>query len=145
DVARSAGAKVYDGHGLLGASAVDGYSVQLDVAGLGPVAARYAIGADGMWSPLRKALLGTDQYLGEWHAFRQYFRDVTGPAARDLWVWFEPDLLPGYAWSFPLPGGRANVGFGIQRVASRATGSMKSQWPELLARPQIADVLGPTA
>ena len=34
---------------------------------------------------------------------------------RELVVWFEPDLLPGYAWSFPLPGGRANVGFGIQR------------------------------
>ena len=32
-----------------------------------------------------------------------------------LWVWFEPDLLPGYAWSFPLPGGRANVGFGVRR------------------------------
>ena len=24
----------------------------------------------------------------------------------DLFVWFEPDLLPGYAWSFPLPDGR---------------------------------------
>ena len=47
----------------------------------------------------------TPGYLGEWHAFRQYFTDVGPAAARDLWVWFEPDLLPGYAWSFPLPGG----------------------------------------
>src|SRR2546421_652200 len=81
DVARSAGAKVYDGHGVSSAvPAGDGDSIVLDVDGLGPVAARYAIGADGMWSPLRKALLGPEQYLGEWHAFRQYFSHVTGPA-----------------------------------------------------------------
>ena len=30
--------------------------LELDVDGLGPVATRFAIGADGMWSPLRKAL-----------------------------------------------------------------------------------------
>ena len=53
------------------------------VDGLGTVAARYVIAADGMWSPLRK-LLGHAEpgYLGEWHAFRQYARGVTGPAAR---------------------------------------------------------------
>ena len=40
---------------------------------------RYLVAADGMWSPTRK-LLGTAEpgYLGEWHAFRQYFTDV-GP------------------------------------------------------------------
>ena len=32
---------------------------------------------------------------GEWHAFRQYARHVTGPAADHLYVWFEPDFLPG--------------------------------------------------
>ena len=87
----------------------------LDVAGVGEVHARYAIAADGMWSPTRKALgLGVDGYRGEWHAFRQYFTDVGPRAARQLFVWFDPDLLPGYAWSFPLPDGGANVGFGIQ-------------------------------
>ena len=41
----------------------------------------------------------------------------TSPACDDprLWVLFEEDLLPGYAWVFPLPGGRANVGFGVPR------------------------------
>ena len=34
-----------------------------------------------------------------WHAFRQYF---TGVDDRRLWVLFEEDLLPGYAWVFPL-------------------------------------------
>ncbi|MEY2568211.1 MAG: menaquinone-9 beta-reductase [Actinomycetota bacterium] len=147
DVARAAGAKVHDGHTLTSARPTnDGAAVELDVDGLGPVVARYAIGADGMWSPLRKALAAGDEpgYLGEWHAFRQYFTDV-GPRARDLWVWFEVDLLPGYAWSFPLPDGRANVGFGIQRRAGQPTHSMKEQWPELLARPALRDVLGPDA
>src|SRR5262249_20525848 len=69
-----------------------------------------------------------------------------GPrAATELMVWFEPDLLPGYAWSFPLPGGRANVGFGIQRGTGIPTRSMAARWPELLARPHVAEFLGPDA
>jgi geranylgeranyl reductase family protein len=139
DVARAAGVKVFDGHGLVGAAAHDDHVV-LDVDGLGPVAARYAVGADGMWSPLRKALGAADGhgYLGEWHAFRGYFR---GDSSR-LWVWFEPDLLPGYAWSFPLPDGRVNAGFGVQRRPGRPTKELKSVWPELLARPHIRAVVG---
>ena len=144
DVARAAGAKVADGHGLTGARAVaDG--IELDVDGMGTVTAGYAIGADGAWSPLRHAL-GANQpgYLGDWHAFRQYFSGV-GPRAAGMWIWFEPDLLPGYAWSFPLPGGRANVGFGIQRDAGIPVREMKDMWPDLLSRPAIRDVLGESA
>ncbi|MBV8160877.1 MAG: geranylgeranyl reductase family protein [Acidimicrobiia bacterium] len=144
DVARAAGAKVHDGHRLGAARQVDGH-VELDVDGLGTVRTPYAVGADGMWSPLRK-VLGADQagYLGEWHAFRQYFRGV-GPMATDIWIWFEPDLLPGYAWSFPLPNGRANVGFGIQRSSGMPIARMKDIWPELLQRPHVREVLGPDA
>jgi flavin-dependent dehydrogenase len=99
-----------------------------------------------MWSPLRKSL-GADVpgYRGEWHAFRQYWTDVTGPAATELWVLFERDLLPGYAWSFPVGQGQANVGFGILRGGRLTTQQMKQVWPELLARPQLRDLLGPTA
>ena len=142
DRARACGVNVIERAEVVGADdRAD--RVVLTLADGSSVAAPYAIAADGMWSPMRK-LLGTAEagYLGEWHAFRQYFRN-TGPATRDLWVWFEPDLLPGYAWSFPLPGGGANVGFGIQRGAKIATKDMKALWPELLARPHIAAVLGP--
>jgi geranylgeranyl reductase family protein len=144
DTARAAGAEVCDGYALTGAS-VTGGGVELEVEGLGTVRARYAVGADGTWSPLRHALgANLPGYLGDWHAFRQYFVDV-GPAASDLWVWFEPDLLPGYAWSFPLPGGKANVGFGIQRDGGIAVREMKHLWPDLLSRPQLRAVLGDRA
>ncbi len=144
DQAREAGVTMIEGVEVKGATDSPD-EVLLELADGTTVAASYAIAADGMWSPMRK-FLGTavPGYLGEWHAFRQYFTH-TGPKARDLWVWFEPDLLPGYAWSFPLPEGGANVGFGIQRGAKIATKEMKALWPELLARPHIAEVLGPDA
>ncbi|MFM7338142.1 MAG: NAD(P)/FAD-dependent oxidoreductase [Actinomycetota bacterium] len=108
--------------------------------------AKYLVAADGMWSPVRKSLgASTASYLGEWHAFRQYVGNVTGPAAEKLFVWFDKDLLPGYAWSFPLPNSRANVGFGILRGANYSVQDMKSLWVELLARPHIVDALGKDA
>ena len=81
-------------------------------------------------------------YLGEWHAFRQYVDGVTGTAAHELIVWFEDDLLPGYAWSFPLPNGRANVGFGVLRDGRRTGKEVRDLWAGLLDRPHIADALG---
>ena len=120
----------------------------LEVDGIGAVAARYAVAADGMWSPMRKHLgVAMPGYRGEWHAFRQYFTGVGPRASEELFVWFEPDLLPGYAWSFPLPDGRANVGFGIQRDGGKVARvqDMGPLWPQLLARPHIAEVLGPDA
>jgi geranylgeranyl reductase family protein len=144
DVACVAGADVREGHACTGGR-VDGNHVVLDVDGVGELLATHVVAADGMWSPLRKAFGVNDRsYLGEWHAFRQYFTDVGPRAATELMVWFEPDLLPGYAWSFPLAGGRANVGFGIQR-GDQPTKTMKQQWPELLARPHIAEFLGADA
>ena len=110
------------------------------------VAAHWLVAADGMWSPVRKAAGVADQgYLGEWHAFRQYVRGVTGPARDRLIVWFERDLLPGYAWSFPLPDGRANVGFGILRGGRHGVQEMPRLWSELLARPHVREALGPGA
>jgi menaquinone-9 beta-reductase len=144
DLARARGVEVVEGARLEGAAA-DHDGVELDIERLGRVGARWVVGADGMWSPLRRALgLAEPGYRGEWHAFRQYFRDV-GPGARDLHVWFEPELLPGYAWSFPLPEGRANVGFGIVRGAHLDGKALARLWPDLLERPAIRRVLGARA
>ncbi len=123
-----------------------GSGITVTIAGHGDVLASYAVCADGMWSPTRKMLgIQTKGYLGEWHAARQYASNVTGTAAERLWVWFEPDLLPGYAWSFPLPGGRANVGFGIARDTGIRTQEMKALWTNLVGRPHVRTALGPAA
>jgi len=131
DLARSADAHVWDGHGLTGI-ATDSDGATLDVEGLGEVRATTVVAADGMWSPTRRLLgLAVSGYRGEWQAFRQYVANV-GPAAADLHVWFEPDLLPGYAWSFPLPDGRANVGFGVLRSGRVAVGDTGRIWDDLM-------------
>jgi flavin-dependent dehydrogenase len=99
-----------------------------------------------MWSPLRKALGAAEAgYLGEWHAFRQYFRDATTAEARRLWVWFDADLLPGYVWSFPVGDGVVNVGYGVLRGAGRTGKDMKELWTDVLERPHVRRVLGDTA
>ena len=145
DHATSSGVTMLQGHGLERLD-VMGDGVVAGIEGHGTVTARHVVAADGMWSPTRKALgLGPDGYLGEWHAFRQYVDGVTGPAARQLIVWFDDDFLPGYAWSFPLPDGRANVGFGIRRGTGRRTQDMKQTWATFFERPHVAAALGPCA
>jgi geranylgeranyl reductase family protein len=141
-LAVNSGIAVHEGHAFTG---IDdhGDHVTVHADGLDPLRARFVVAADGMWSPVRKAVdPSRSGYLGEWHAFRQYASNVTGPAAERLYVWFEEDLLPGYAWSFPLAGNRANVGFGILRGGSRSVQEMKDLWPDLLARPHIVEALG---
>jgi geranylgeranyl reductase family protein len=143
DVAQAAGVKVLDGHECTGVAEHDD-RVVVGVEGVGDLEATFVVAADGMWSPVRKHLgLASPGYRGEWHAFRQYFTGVSPRAARELFVWFEPDLLPGYAWSFPLPGGRANVGFGIQRGGKvRRVQDMAAIWRELPGRHHVREVLG---
>ncbi|MBU6328536.1 MAG: geranylgeranyl reductase family protein [Acidobacteria bacterium] len=121
-------------------------AVEVITDGAGTVRARWVIAADGMWSGVRRSLgVAPAQYRGEWHAFRQYFRDVSPEAASQLVVWFEPDLLPGYAWSFPLGDGSANVGYGILRGGSYTVPDMAAVWRDLLRRPHVRDWLGPRA
>jgi menaquinone-9 beta-reductase len=135
------------------------------------VSAQHVLAADGMWSPMRKFLssgpsspasgpVGSPAsssssassssesrtpYLGEWHAMRQYYGNVHTEASRKLWIWFEPDVIPGYVWCFPLADGRVNLGFGIERNADVKTKTMKALWASLADRPHIRAVLGPDA
>lgn len=148
DLARSNGVEVLEGttfsnltqdvDGVHLVAQRDGHEIRLD--------AQWLVAADGMWSPVRRSLhLSPAGYLGEWHAFRQYASNVTGPARNRLIVWFEEDLLPGYAWSFPLPGDRVNIGFGVLRDGSRRIQDMAATWRDLLNRPHIRSALGEDA
>jgi len=118
-------------------------TVELTLADGAVLEASFVIAADGHWSTVRRAVEpGSPRDLGEWHAVRQYFEGVDDER---LWVIFERDLLPGYAWVFPLPGGRANVGYGVLRADGRSGRELKDLWPDLLARPVVRGVLGPRA
>ena len=141
DHAKSSGVEISEGIAFTGIEPHgDGYRV---TTSSGIFDARVVVAADGMWSPVRKTLQpGRSPYLGEWHALRQYATNVTGPASSRLFVWFEPELLPGYAWSFPLADGRANLGFGILRGASQKVGDMKALWKAVLARDHVRNALG---
>lgn len=144
ELARSKGVEIRDGHACTDVQ-LRPDAIAVSVEGLGQVNANYLIAADGMWSPVRKMVgLREPSYRGEWHAFRQYFSNVGERAATELHVWFEPDVLPGYVWSFPLPGGRANIGFGVLR-AKHDVGSMGKYWPAILDRPHIRAVIGDDA
>jgi geranylgeranyl reductase family protein len=145
-LAVAAGAEVIEGRSVSNVASVAGRAaVGLNLDDGRSLRARYVIAADGMWSPVRKALgLGQAGYLGDWLAGRQYFGGV-GPEARKLWVWFEPDIMPGYAWSFPLPGGTANVGYGVIRCPGSLARGLRGQRIDLLARPHIGEILGPDA
>lgn len=146
DLARSAGATVFEGHAVTSVRSLrSGASIEVASASGLRMTAGYVVAADGMWSPVRK-MVGLEQpgYRGEWVAGREYLAGA-GPLAKDLWVFFEPDMLPGYAWSFPLANGLVNVGYGVLRdSASRASG-LRGQRPDWTSRPGIAAVLGPRA
>lgn len=150
DLARRHGVEIIEQCAFAGLE-LDGHRASVQVESSDPhhprtIVAPWVIAADGMWSPVRKTLGFADEgYRGEWHAFRQYASHVTGDAQHRLIVWFEPDLLPGYAWSFPLPGQRVNIGFGIVRDGHRKIQDMASLWRDLLDRPHVRAALGPDA
>ena len=138
-VARRAGVTVREGVAVV-AVVQDTDRVRCALDDGSAIEAPNLVAADGQWSAVRRALApDAPRDLGEWHAVRQYFDGVDDER---LWVIFERDLLPGYAWVFPLPGGRANVGYGVLRSDGRTGRELKDLWPDLLARPVLRDVLG---
>ncbi len=139
---RETGAEVRTGCEVVGVRHVDD-DVVLAFDGGEEIRAGNVVAADGHWSTVRKLVRPTHApYLGEWHAVRQYHHNVDTDR---LWVLFERDLLPGYAWVFPLPGGHANVGYGVLRRQGRSGKELKALWPDLVSRSSLREVLGPAA
>lgn len=143
--ARSVGATVHEEAEVVAVRPTD-KSVTATTSAGDIFTGRYLLAADGMWSPTRR-LLGLTQpgYRGEWHAARQYLTNVSLAAQRDFVVWFDPDFLPGYVWSFPLADGSVNVGFGVVRASDRKGRDLKALWSNVLDRPSLREFLGPSA
>jgi geranylgeranyl reductase family protein len=140
--ARDSGVEVRDGTAV-SAVEVGSDGVTVSLGDNGAVRAGFVVAADGHYSFVRRSLRPpAPPELGTWHAFRQYFRGVDDPR---LFVLFEADLLPGYAWVFPLPDGRANVGFGVLRRPGMSGKELNARWRELLERDSVRAVLGPAA
>lgn len=78
----------------------------------GTVAARVVVGADGANSTVRR-LLGAPSSppTATAVAIRGYAPTVVEPDA--LVIEFARIRYPAYAWSFPVPGGGSNVGYGV--------------------------------
>ena len=142
DLARARGVEIREHAGVTNLEE-DADGVTATLADGTTVRSRWVVAADGHYSPVRRLLTGADPDLGTWHAFRQYF---SGVDERRLWVMFEEDLLPGYAWMFPVGDGRANLGFGVLRDRSSGaapTGkALAAQWRSLVDRPSVKRALG---
>lgn len=147
DCARAEGVAVYEGVGVQDARIHNG-SVTVDLDDGSAVDAQWIIAADGHYSPVRRMLDGARAQmaeLGTWHAFRQYFHDVDDDR---MWVLFDPALLPGYAWVFPVGDRCANVGFGVLRDArsgARTGKELATQWRNVVNDAKLRAVLGPRA
>jgi geranylgeranyl reductase family protein len=80
--------------------------------------ARLVIGADGVYSTVRKDLVGKDQPNPEFSgiAMRAYSecRDFeSGAAGPSMLFEFDRELLPSYGWVFPVGDGTVNIGVGL--------------------------------
>jgi flavin-dependent dehydrogenase len=144
--ARTRGVDVREGCALTALRDDGGRGVVATLADDTEVRASWVVAADGHYSPTRRLLGHDPSGLGTWHAFRQYFAGVDD---RRLWVLFEEDLLPGYAWVFPVGGGRANVGFGVLRDTrdgahdhASSGKALAAQWRGLAERPALRRALG---
>lgn len=143
---RDSGVLVREGVGLESLS-VGTQSVTAGLSDGNNIVAKYLVAADGHWSSVRRLQLGRKQKdLGSWHAVRQYFCNVESPTNKPAqWIFFEPDILPGYAWVFSLPNGRANVGFTVLRREHQHGKDLRALWEDLVNRSPLRSVLGENA
>lgn len=100
------------------------------------ITARLIIAADGANSRFAKHVAALP--LEPRHhcaGVRAYFSGMRGLDPQGfIELIFLKELLPGYLWIFPLPGGHANVGLGLRSdVAARRKADLKSLLRELIA------------
>ncbi len=104
-------------------------------AGAVEIEARLVIAADGAHSRFARVYGGMKVEPKHYCAgVRTYFKGV-GKMDADNFIelHFLKDLLPGYFWIFPLPGGYANVGVGMRSdVVSNGKVNLKKRLQEVI-------------
>ena len=106
------------------------------------ITAPIIIGADGDKSIVRKKYL-SEHLAPKTHAvgLRAYYEGITGMHEENfIELHFLPEMLPGYLWIFPLPGGKANVGVGIlsETVREKKINLREQMLSAIKNNPQIA-------
>ncbi|TGK02564.1 NAD(P)/FAD-dependent oxidoreductase [Leptospira langatensis] len=104
---------------------------------------RILIGADGIHSQVASSVFGRKrEKASKSFAMRAYIRDVHLSFPHSYYFIYQRNIFPGYAWIFPLPGGRANVGFGFP-CGLEAKGEFQpfTFWNSLLENPILRSEL----
>ena len=105
--------------------------------------ARIVIAADGAYSRFAKLHGGMQMEPKHYCAgLRTYYKGVTGLDEDNfIELHFLKDLLPGYFWIFPLPGGLANVGVGMRSdVVRKGKVNLKKRMFEVIEQyPQLQE------
>lgn len=104
-----AGACLLEGTRVQRVERIDGRSLHIIADGL-TIDAQLVILADGSNAAVTRRM-GLVREPPELIATRQYFAGDAGPAER-LEIHFEPWVIPGYTWVFPVGDGHVNVGTG---------------------------------
>lgn len=105
------------------------------------ITCRLLVAADGANSTIARQLAGhridRSNHVG---SVRAYYSNVTGLDEQTTEVYFLKEMLPSYLWIFPLPGGRANVGFGmLSSEISRRKLDLKKLFHQFVTTmPQVA-------
>lgn len=79
------------------------------------------IAADGATSALARALFGQREPPYERAIAARAYADLKTEVPRVIYLKYLPDLVPGYAWLFPMSEQQANIGIGVfdRRVYKR--------------------------
>lgn len=103
------------------------------------------VGADGAHSIIAKQLAGrTIDRKNHVGSVRAYYENINGLDPNTTEVYFSKKLLPSYLWVFPLPGNRANVGFGMlsDEIAKRKIDLKKLFYEFIEQSPELQTRLG---
>jgi geranylgeranyl reductase family protein len=96
----------------------------------------YVVAADGAWSTVRTLCGIEPAHRPAWTAFRTYV-----PRASDAkqWVWFAKEMLPGYAWAFPLADDSWNIGATLPSQTGMAKASVANAF---FSQPAVTQHIG---